>query len=254
MFCVTEAALKIQWQAVQDKYQRERKLAKKSNGVSLWPLLESLDFLKQSSRSQSKQHRADDAAATTDNAATTSSSTSATATTMAAACSSSSTLNNHHTSNTPNHHQQQHHHHAVVIVSAPSADNQHTELVATYSTNVSVDDTGAATSSAASGSRKRRRDSATTGDDGDDMDGAGNAMSGGALERKIERIVKRIVTRDGSSSGGSTAVGSSALQTYEEEFFSKFICEKLKSFPKKLRADAKSHIFQYLHELDNTLQ
>lgn len=241
--------MKTQWQALQDKYQRERKLAKKSNGVSQWPLLESLDFLKQSSKSMSKQnqqHRNDDAAESAAAAASV-----CTATTSATSSSHPNT-NHNSGSNTnhmlTNHHQ---HHHAVVIVSAPSADNPHPEVVATYSTNVGhTDHDGNVGSMTASGSRKRRRDSGTTGDDGDETDGQHTSSSGGGLERKIERIVKRIVTRDGTV----TTTDGATPQTYEEEFFSKFICEKLKSFPKNLRADAKSHIFQYLHELDNTLQ
>lgn len=241
----TETALKTQWQAVQDKYQRERKLAKKSNSVSQWPLLESLEFLKQSSKSQSKQQRLDESSMCIDNAA------------LASASSSSAVGTNN---STPNH--QHLHHHAVVIVSAPSADNTHSEVVATYSTNVGLDDSAGGMMSA-SGSRKRRRDSNAIcdGDDGDDDDGGnsgnGAGSTGSGLERKIERIVKRIVTRDGagtSNNSGNGGGGGSTPHTYEEEFFSKYICEKLKSFPKKLRADAKSHIFQYLHELDNTLQ
>lgn len=40
----------------------------------------------------------------------------------------------------------------------------------------------------------------------------------------------------------------------EDDYFGKFIVEKMKKFPKKLKNEAKSHIFQYLTELDNSIE
>lgn len=63
-----------------------------------------------------------------------------------------------------------------------------------------------------------------------------------ALETRIVKVLKRIQDEQGDQ-----------LNNQEDEYFSRFITEKLKSFPKKVRNDAKSHIFRYLFDLDNTI-
>lgn len=63
-----------------------------------------------------------------------------------------------------------------------------------------------------------------------------------ALETRIVKVLKRIQDEHGDQ-----------LNNQEDEYFSRFITEKLKSFPKKVRNDAKSHIFRYLFDLDNSV-
>lgn len=63
-----------------------------------------------------------------------------------------------------------------------------------------------------------------------------------ALEARIVKVLKRVQDDQGDQ-----------LNNHEDEYFSRFITEKLKSFPKKVRNDAKSHIFRYLCDLDNSV-
>lgn len=39
----------------------------------------------------------------------------------------------------------------------------------------------------------------------------------------------------------------------EDDYFGKFIVEKMKTFPKKLKNKVKSHIFEYIMEIDNSI-
>lgn len=64
-----------------------------------------------------------------------------------------------------------------------------------------------------------------------------------ALETRIEKVLKRMHDEHGDR-----------LTNLEDEYFSRFITEKLKSFPKKMRNDAKSHIFRYLLDLDQGVE
>lgn len=59
------------------------------------------------------------------------------------------------------------------------------------------------------------------------------------LELRIVKVLKRVQDEQGDR------------LNKEDEYFGRLITEKLKSFPKKLRNDAKAHIFRYLFDLDN---
>lgn len=72
--------------------------------------------------------------------------------------------------------------------------------------------------------------------------GTGSGGSGGVdvaedvLEEKIKSIWHQIQNED------------------EEESFGRFIAQKMRSFPKKQRSEAKSHIFEFLMGMENAIE
>lgn len=74
----------------------------------------------------------------------------------------------------------------------------------------------------------------------DYQNGNGSGGSGDVtedvLEEKIKNIWHRIQNED------------------EEESFGRFIAQKMRSFPKKQRSDAKTHIFEYLMAMESGIE
>lgn len=71
----------------------------------------------------------------------------------------------------------------------------------------------------------------------------GDTDSDPDLEARIVKVIKRVQHEQGDH-----------LTNQEDEFFGRFVTEKLKSFPKKMRNEAKTHIFRFITDLDNAVE